>query len=114
MNLLRNGLLMRKTRDRRRTELTEESASQCGFSVEFITPSSRLTVVAIPCKPSVSSHKVAPMKANKTSCTTCKVTHQPATGDSVPARSRETSGWKNSRMASVSGVPRRTTLRNAR
>jgi hypothetical protein len=39
MNLLRNGLLMRKTGDRRRTDLTEESASQCGFSAEFITPS---------------------------------------------------------------------------
>jgi len=39
MNLLRNGLLMRKTGDRRRTGLTEESASQCGFSAEFITPS---------------------------------------------------------------------------
>src|SRR5215217_3568838 len=39
MNLLRNGLLMRKTGDLRRTELTEESASQCGFSAEFITPS---------------------------------------------------------------------------
>jgi hypothetical protein len=39
MNLLRNGLLMRKTGDRRRTELTEGSASQCGFSVEFITRS---------------------------------------------------------------------------
>jgi hypothetical protein len=41
MNLLRNDLLMRKTGDRRRTELTEESASQCGFSAEFITPSRR-------------------------------------------------------------------------
>src|SRR5215207_629803 len=40
MNLLRNGLLMRKTGDRRRTELAEESASQCGFSAEFITRSS--------------------------------------------------------------------------
>src|SRR5215216_3851150 len=40
MNLLRNGLLMRKTGDRRRTDLTEESASQCGFSAEFITSSS--------------------------------------------------------------------------
>jgi len=40
MNLLRNGLLMRKTGDLQRTELTEESASQCGFSAEFITPSS--------------------------------------------------------------------------
>src|SRR5215207_585714 len=39
MNLLRNDLLMRKTGDRRRTELTEESASQCGLSAEFITPS---------------------------------------------------------------------------
>ena len=41
MNLLRNGLLMRKTGDRRRIELTEESAFQCGFSAEFITPSRR-------------------------------------------------------------------------
>ncbi len=40
MNLLRNGLLMRKTGDRQRTELTEEFASQCGFSAEFITRSS--------------------------------------------------------------------------
>ena len=40
MNLLRNGLLMRKTGYRRRIKLTEESASQCGFSAEFITPSS--------------------------------------------------------------------------
>ena len=39
MNLLKNDLLMRKTGDRRRTELTEESASQCGLSAEFITPS---------------------------------------------------------------------------
>ena len=39
MNLLRNGLLMRKTEDPRRTKLTEESASQCGFSAEFITAS---------------------------------------------------------------------------
>jgi hypothetical protein len=39
MNLLRNGLLMRKTGDLQRTKLTEESASQCGFSAEFITPS---------------------------------------------------------------------------
>jgi hypothetical protein len=37
MNFLRNGLLMRKTEDRRRTELTEESAFQYGFSAEFIT-----------------------------------------------------------------------------
>ena len=41
MNLLKNDLLMRKTGDRRRTELTEESASQCGFSAKFITPSSQ-------------------------------------------------------------------------
>jgi hypothetical protein len=39
MNLLRNGLLMRNTGDQRTTELTEESAFQCGFSSEFITPS---------------------------------------------------------------------------
>jgi hypothetical protein len=39
MNSVRNGLLMRETGDRRRTELTEESASQCGFSAEFITRS---------------------------------------------------------------------------
>jgi hypothetical protein len=37
MNLLRNGLLMRKTGDRRRTELTETFAFLCGFSAEFIT-----------------------------------------------------------------------------
>jgi hypothetical protein len=42
MNLLRNGLLMRKNWDQRRTELTEESASQCGFSTEFITRSRKL------------------------------------------------------------------------
>ena len=40
MNLPRNGLLVRKTGGRRRTELTEESSSQCGFSAEFITRSS--------------------------------------------------------------------------
>jgi hypothetical protein len=39
MNLLRNSLLMRKTGDRLRTELTEESAAQYGFSAEFITRS---------------------------------------------------------------------------
>ena len=39
MNLLRNGLLMRKTEDRRRTELTETFAFQCGCSAEFITRS---------------------------------------------------------------------------
>jgi len=31
MNLLRNGLLMRKTGDRRRTDLTEKFAFLCGF-----------------------------------------------------------------------------------
>jgi hypothetical protein len=41
MNLLRNGLLMRKTGDRRRTELTETFAFLCGFSAEFITRSKR-------------------------------------------------------------------------
>jgi hypothetical protein len=39
MNLLRNGLLMRKTEDRRRTELTKTFAFLCGFSAEFITRS---------------------------------------------------------------------------
>jgi hypothetical protein len=39
MNLLRNGLLMRKTGDRRRTELTEKFAFLCGLSAEFITRS---------------------------------------------------------------------------
>jgi len=39
MNLLRNSLPMRKTRDRRKTELTEKPAFLCGFSVEFITRS---------------------------------------------------------------------------
>ena len=43
MNLLRNGLLMRKTGDRGRTELTEESASQSGFSAEFVTRSRPVT-----------------------------------------------------------------------
>jgi hypothetical protein len=46
MNLLSNGLLMRKTEDRRRTELTETFAFLCGFSAEFITrskPSPALT-----------------------------------------------------------------------
>jgi hypothetical protein len=37
MNLLRNGLLMRKTEPRRRTVLTEKVASPCGLSAEFIT-----------------------------------------------------------------------------
>jgi hypothetical protein len=37
MNLLRNGLLMRKTGDRRRTDMTEICAFLRGFSVEFIT-----------------------------------------------------------------------------
>ena len=40
MNLLRNGLLMRKTEDRGRTELTETFAFPCGFSAEFMTRSS--------------------------------------------------------------------------
>ena len=39
MNLLKNGLLMRKTGDRRRTELTETFAFLCRFSAEFITRS---------------------------------------------------------------------------
>jgi hypothetical protein len=39
MNLLRNSLLMRKTGDRRRTELTEIFAFLCGFPAEFITRS---------------------------------------------------------------------------
>src|SRR5215218_4718869 len=39
MNLLRNGLLMRKTGDRLRTELTEIFAFLCGFPAEFITRS---------------------------------------------------------------------------
>ena len=46
MNLLKNDLVMRKTGDRRRTELTEESASQCGLSAEFITPSSTTAAVS--------------------------------------------------------------------
>ena len=44
MNLVRNGLLMRKTGNQRRTELTKESASQCGFSAEFITRSRQCLV----------------------------------------------------------------------
>ena len=36
MSLHRDGLLMRTTGDRRRTELIEESSSLCGFSAEFI------------------------------------------------------------------------------
>ena len=39
MNLLRNGLLMRKTGDRLRTELTEIFAFLCGSPAEFITRS---------------------------------------------------------------------------
>jgi hypothetical protein len=39
MNLLRNGLLMRKTGDRRRPELTETFAFLCGIPAEFITRS---------------------------------------------------------------------------
>jgi len=42
MNLLRNSLLMRKTGDRRRTELTDKFAFLCGFSAEFITRSRHL------------------------------------------------------------------------
>jgi hypothetical protein len=42
MNLLRNSLLMRKTGDRRRTELTEIFAFLCGFPAEFITRSNRV------------------------------------------------------------------------
>src|SRR5918995_2347158 len=41
MNLLRNGLLMRKTGGQRRTELTETFAFLCGFPAEFITRSKR-------------------------------------------------------------------------
>jgi hypothetical protein len=37
MNLLRNGLLMLKTKPRRRNDLTEEFAFLCGLSAEFIT-----------------------------------------------------------------------------
>ena len=37
MNLLRNGLLMRKTGDRRRSDMSEKYAFVCGFSAEFIT-----------------------------------------------------------------------------
>jgi hypothetical protein len=39
MNLLRNGLLMPKTGDRWRTELTEKFAFLYGFSAEFISRS---------------------------------------------------------------------------
>jgi hypothetical protein len=46
MNLLRNSLLMRKTGDRRRTELTEIFAFLCGFPAEFITRSSASRVRA--------------------------------------------------------------------
>lgn len=45
MNSLRNSLPMRKTQDQRTTELTEKSASQCGFSTEFIT----LSKVGVTC-----------------------------------------------------------------
>ena len=45
MNLLRNGLLMQKTGDRRKTELTETFAFLCGFPAEFITRSSNLETV---------------------------------------------------------------------
>ena len=37
MNLLRNGLLMRKTGDRRRSDMSEKYAFVCSFSAEFIT-----------------------------------------------------------------------------
>jgi hypothetical protein len=40
MNLLRNGLLMLKTKPRRRTDITEKVAFLCGLSAEFITLSS--------------------------------------------------------------------------
>jgi hypothetical protein len=39
MNSIRNGLGMRETGDRRRTELTEIFAFLCGLSAEFITRS---------------------------------------------------------------------------
>ena len=42
MNLLRNGLLMRKTGGRRRTDLMETFALLCGFSAEFITCSKKM------------------------------------------------------------------------
>jgi hypothetical protein len=45
MDVLRNGLLMRKTGDRRRTELTETFTFLCGFPAEFITRSSNLETV---------------------------------------------------------------------
>src|SRR5215211_135669 len=48
MNLLRNSLLMRKTVDRRRTELTEIFAFLCGFPAEFITRSSHLPTLGDP------------------------------------------------------------------
>jgi hypothetical protein len=45
MNLLRNGLLMRKTGDRRRSDMSEKYAFVCGFSAEFITLSSEKDVL---------------------------------------------------------------------
>ena len=36
MNLLRNGLLIRKTEPRQRTVLTEKVAFPCGLSAEFV------------------------------------------------------------------------------
>jgi hypothetical protein len=45
MNLLRNGLLMRKTGSRRRPELTETFAFLCGFPAEFITRSRLCCVI---------------------------------------------------------------------
>jgi hypothetical protein len=46
--LLRNGLLMRKTGDRRRTELTEIFAFLCGFPAEFITRSREFFPLRVP------------------------------------------------------------------
>jgi hypothetical protein len=45
MNLLRNGLLMRKTGDRRRSDMSEKYAFVCGFSAEFITLSRARSVL---------------------------------------------------------------------
>jgi membrane protease YdiL (CAAX protease family) len=60
MNLLRNRLLMRKTGDRRRTELTQIFAFLCGFPAEFITRSSQtasgyLNATAILAGPTLSA-----------------------------------------------------------
>jgi hypothetical protein len=48
MHLLRNGLLMRKTGNRRRTELTETFAFLCGFSAELIARSRLASLEAAP------------------------------------------------------------------